>query len=185
MKPKRLIKITLLLLFVWFVAHTVYIVADGLHDDGKTADTAVILGTTVNEDGTLSERLRQRVNCGLQLYKSGRVNTLIVSGGLGKEGFYEGDKMKEYLVANGIPAGRVVVDNLGNNTRATANNVLKLKDSLGLKSIIVVSQYFHISRTKKLLRSRGFTDVSGVSPRYFEFRDVYSVMREFPAYYTQ
>ncbi|AWH84124.1 YdcF family protein [Flavobacterium album] len=185
MKLKRFIKIFLCLVIGWFLIHSACIIADGLQDEGKTADAAVILGTTVNEDGTLSERLRQRVACGLELYKAGRVKYIIVSGGLGKEGFYEGDKMKEYLVQDGVPANRIVTDNQGYNTRDTAKNVRKLKDSLKLKSLIAVSQYFHVTRTKMLLRKQGFKDVSNVSPRFFEFRDLFSIVREFPAYYTQ
>lgn len=38
------------------------------------------------------------MECGLQLYEKNRVKKIIVSGGFGKEGFYEGDKMKEYLI---------------------------------------------------------------------------------------
>ncbi|MCW4469723.1 YdcF family protein [Flavobacterium sp. MFBS3-15] len=170
---------------MWFLLHSAYIIYDGLQCSEKTADAAVILGTTVNGDGTLSERLKQRVDCGLNLYKDQRVRLLIVSGGLGKEGHYEGDKMAEYLVRNGVPIKNIVIDNRGNNTRATADNILKLQDSLQIKSIIVVSQYFHITRTKMLLRKRGFEKVAGASPRYFEFRDLFSVVREFPAYYTQ
>lgn len=165
--------------------HSVYIISDGLQDDGVTADAAVILGTTVNEDGTLSERLKQRVDRGLELYTSGKVGRIIVSGGLGKEGHYEGDKMAEYLVQNGVPMNDITIDNHGNNTRATADNVLKLKDSLNIKSVIIVSQYFHITRTKMLFRKRGFENVAGASPHYFEFRDLFSIVREFPAYYTQ
>jgi uncharacterized SAM-binding protein YcdF (DUF218 family) len=93
--------------------------------------------------------------------------------------------MKEYLVENGVPLKDIIIDNHGNNTRATAENVLKLKDSLNLKSLIVVSQYFHVTRTKMLLRKQGFESVSSVSPHYFEFRDLYSILREFPAYYMQ
>lgn len=185
MKFKRIVKIFLCLLCGWILIHSFFIVYDGLKDDDAVADAAVILGTTVNEDGTLSERLKQRIDCGLHLYKAQRVDKLIVSGGLGREGHYEGDKMAEYLVQNGVPTEDIVVDNHGNNTRATADNVLKLKDSLNIKSVIIVSQYFHITRTKMLFRKRGFENVAGASPRYFEFRDLFSIVREFPAYYTQ
>ncbi|MEP6929825.1 MAG: ElyC/SanA/YdcF family protein, partial [Flavobacterium sp.] len=75
--------------------------------------------------------------------------------------------------------------NLGNNTRATTDNTLKLRDSLHFESIIVVSQYFHVTRTKMLFRERGFKDVSSVSPNYFELKDLYSLFREFAAYYMQ
>lgn len=46
------------LIVVWFLAHTIYIVIDGLSDRQQKADIAVILGSKVNEDGTLSERLK-------------------------------------------------------------------------------------------------------------------------------
>ncbi|MGQ2982942.1 YdcF family protein [Flavobacterium sp.] len=185
MKWSRVFKILFCILTGWFLIHSVYIINDGLNDDGTIADAVVILGTTVNEDGTLSERLKQRVDRGLHLYTTQRAGLLIVSGGLGKEGHYEGDKMAEYLVQKGVPIKDIIIDNDGNNTRATADNVVKLKDSLNIKSVIIVSQYFHITRTKMLFRKRGFDHVSGASPRYFELRDLFSIIREFPAYYTQ
>ena len=172
-------------LVLWFLAHTVYIVSDGLCDSSQKADIAVIPGSKVNEDGTLSERLKQRLQSGLQLYKSKRVQKILVSGGLGKEGYYEGDKMKEFLIQKGVPDSLILVDNLGNNTRLTVENTLKIRSREKFNSIIVVSQYFHVTRTKKLFEDQGFDNVSSVSPYYFEWRDLYSMVREFPAYYTQ
>jgi vancomycin permeability regulator SanA len=182
---RKLITIILSTLLIWLLVHLAYITIDGLTDKEQKADMAVILGNKVNADGTLSERLEKRLECGLHLYKSQRVNKLLVSGGLGKEGFYEGDKMKDFLTENGIPDTSIIVDNYGNNTIATVHNTLQLKDSLHFTSLIVVSQYFHVTRTKMLFRKRGFAHVSSVSPLYFELRDIYSLVREFAAYYTQ
>ena len=145
----------------------------------------MILGNKVNKDGTLSKRLEMRLKTGVQLFKAGRVKRILVSGGLGKEGFYEGDKMKEFLVAHAVPDSVIIVDNLGNNTRATVENALALRKQIHFKSVIVVSQYFHVSRTKKLFRDKGFKNISSASPEYFEWRDIYAIIREFPAYYTQ
>jgi len=36
-------------------------------------DLAIVLVNKVNEDGTLSERLKMRLECGLALYKNGRL----------------------------------------------------------------------------------------------------------------
>ncbi|RYY18678.1 MAG: YdcF family protein [Cytophagaceae bacterium] len=160
----------------WLLAHTLYATCDGLR-----ADIGVILGNKVNEDGTLSERLTQRLACGLALYHSGRVRHLLVSGGLGKEGFYEGDKMRDYLRAQGVPDSVVTVDNQGRNTRQTVRNTLRLH----FRSMLVVSQFYHLTRTKMLFRQAGCTAVSGASPWYFEVRDAYSLLREFGAYYQE
>lgn len=170
---------------LFFLGHSLFIIADGLKDSDKNADVAVILGSKVNEDGTLSKRLEERLHCGLQLYQNKRVKKIMVSGGLGKEGFYEGDKMKAYLISNGVADTAIIVDNLGNNTLATVKNTLRLKDSLGFKRILVVSQYFHISRTKMLFKKLGFKVTGGVSPAYFEWRDLYALLREFGAYYAE
>ncbi|WP_316803827.1 YdcF family protein [Pedobacter nototheniae] len=185
MKAKKLLKTTFILLVSSFVLHIVFTVVDGLKNSKTKADAAVILGNKVNPDGTLSARLMQRMDCGLGLYKSGQVKKIIVSGGLGKEGFFEAEKMKAFLVKNGIPDSVITVDNYGDNTLKTVQNTLALKNKLHFKSLIVVSQYYHISRIKMLFRKNGFSNLGSASPRYFEWRDLYSLIREFVAYYKE
>ncbi len=182
---RRKIKLVIILFLIWFLGHSIFITIDGLIDNKKSSDVAVILGNKVNEDGSLSERLEKRLECGLQLYKNDRVKKIIVSGGLGKEGFYEGDKMKTFLVEKGVPDSLIIIDNFGNNTLATVENTIKLKKKLNFESIIVVSQYFHVTRTKMLFKKRGIKNISSASPNYFEIRDFYSILREFAAYYTE
>lgn len=178
-------KAWLCLPLLWFFGHVAFTVIDGLTDSGKTADVAVILGNKINEDGTLSERLESRLQCGLALYRHGRVRRLLVSGGLGQEGFLEGEKMKAYLLAHAVPDSLIIVDNYGNNTQATVINTLRLRDSLHYQSLLLVSQYYHLTRTKMLFRKQHFTAVSSASPHYFEARDIYSLVREFFAYYSE
>ncbi|SFW47631.1 protein SanA, affects membrane permeability for vancomycin [Cellulophaga fucicola] len=180
---KQKYKLILAILLIWFLGHIIYTTIDGLTKNENKADVAVILGNKVNEDGTLSERLEKRLECGLKLYQNGQVKKIIVSGGLDKEGFYEGDKMKEYLIKNNVPSSAVIIDNFGNNTLATVKNTIALQETLSFKSIIVVSQYFHLTRIKMLFKKQGFKNVSSASPMYFEVRDFYSLFREFVAYY--
>lgn len=182
MTRKRLKKL-ILFFFLWFTFHTVVICYDGLRNNITQADVAIVLGNKVNKDGTLSERLEKRLECGLTLYKSGLVNKLIVSGGKGKEGYYEAEKMKDYCISHGIPDSLILVDNDGYNTRATVKNTFQFlnKDS----KIIVVSQYYHVSRTKMLYKKAGIQSVQCSSPKFFELHDFYSIVREFFAFYSQ
>ena len=184
-KLKRIIKTSIILFASWIFVHSVIVTIDGFSDNGENADYAVVLGNKVNVNGTLSTRLEKRMECAVDLYKCERVKGFIVSGGLGKEGHYEGEKMKEYLITQGIPDSLIAVDNYGTNTRNTVANTLAMQDSLQFESIIVVSQYFHITRTKALFRKAGFEKVSGKSPYYFEIRDLHSLLREFVAFYMQ
>ena len=150
----KYLKFVVIFIISWFTIHTIYIIIDGLSDSGEKADIAIILGNKVNEDGTLSARLEKRLETGIELYKNYRVKKILVSGGLGKEGFYEADKMKEFLISNAIPDSVILVDNYGNNTRLTVENTLKFQQKYKFKSIIVVSQYFHVTRKKNFLKRK-------------------------------
>ena len=185
MKLKKSLKILTLFFISWFLVHSFCITIDGLSAKGCQADVAVIMGNKVNEDGTLSVRLKMRMECGLKLYQSHRVRYLIVSGGLGKEGFYEADKMKDYLIANAVPDSAIIVDNHGDNTLNTVKNSIIIAKARGFKSLVVVSQFYHLTRSKMLFRHSGFKNVCSATPKYFEPRDIFSLFREFFAYYAQ
>jgi uncharacterized SAM-binding protein YcdF (DUF218 family) len=158
------------------------IVADGLTDDIHRSDVAVVLGSKVNRDGTPSPRLQARLGRALELYKNGWTPRILVSGGTGVEGVPEGTAMKRWLVSQGVPETAILVDDQGIDTRATARNTAALMRAHNLHSAIVVSQYFHISRTKLAFAQEGLTGVGSAHPDYFEARDLYSIAREVPGY---
>jgi len=178
---KKIIKYTISFLVLWFLIQSAIIITDGLNDEMGASDIGVILGTTVNVDGSLSDRLQKRLDKGIELYKHSAIKLIVVSGGLGKEGYYEGNKMSEYLIAKGVPKGKIIIDNSGNTTMATAKNVKKMH--LKGESITVISQYFHITRTKLAFRNEGFVNVKGVHANHFEPLDFYSIFREFFGFY--
>lgn len=136
---KKTIKYLGITFLGWFLIHSAVIIVEGLKDEGRNADYAVIFGNKVNTDGSLSQHLERRLDCGLQLFKSQRVHGLIVSGGLGKEGYDEDTKMKALLIEHGVPDSVIVVDHKGDNTLKTVRNTLALKDSPHFTSLIVVS----------------------------------------------
>lgn len=179
---KHIIKKTLIVLCIIFLIHEIVIISDGLIDDkNPKSKVAVILGSKVNTDGSLSNRLKARLDRGLKLYKDSVVKEIYVSGGFGKEGYYEGTVMADYLVSEGIPKNSVKIDNNGINTRSTAVNFTK--DYPAENSAIVVSQYFHITRCKLAFKQAGINDVKGVHCDYFELKDPYSAFREFFGFY--
>lgn len=179
---KLRIKQFIILGFAIFLIHIIVISIDGLKDDKiSKVNVAVILGSKVNEDGSVSARLKARLDKGLELYRDSVVNQLYVSGGLGKEGFFEGSVMAEYLVANGVPASVIKIDNHGNNTRQSA---LNFKRDFPLENaVIVVSQYLHITRCKLAFRQVGVAKTFGSHCNFFEKRDPYSAFREFFGFY--
>jgi vancomycin permeability regulator SanA len=165
------------------MVHSLVIILDGVFSKLKKADAAVILGTIVEENGELSSFLESRVLAGLELYKTGKVNYLICSGGIGKEGYDEAAIMKAYLIKNNVPDSLIIIDNKGLNTKATAHNLIALSQQYDLKSFVMVSQYFHLSRCKLAMQKEGFRTYTAYSASYVGWRDIFSISREFFAFY--
>ncbi|MCC7432531.1 YdcF family protein [Candidatus Peregrinibacteria bacterium] len=169
---------------VWFVFHTLLITLSGLHNSQHIADVAVVLGNEVNFDGRPSDRLKARLDMAIELFDKGLVSNFIVSGGMGKEGYDEAKVMASYLVEKGVSSKSIFLDSEGINTEATANNSVKIMSANNWKSVIIVSQYFHIARVKLAFEKKGVKELYSASPSYFELRDFYSIFREFFAYYA-
>jgi vancomycin permeability regulator SanA len=160
-----------------------YLCFDGLQDKKVKSDVAIILGSKVNPDGSLSPRLAARVNKGIELYQDGMVKKIIVSSGITKEGIDEALAMKQYLLAHRIPSTDIIMDNQGYNTHATAKNSYQIMKAHGMKQAILVSQYFHITRSRLAFKQCDISPVSTAHANFFEWRDFYSIAREVFGYY--
>ena len=163
--------------------HSLYICYIGLQNNYQACYYAVVLGNKVNEDGSLSLRLKARLDKSIELYQRKFIYKIIVSGGLGKEGFYEAEKMKDYLLLNGVSDSNIIIDNYGNNTIGTCMNAKKIIQDKSQK-LMIISQYHHLFRCKTIFENEGFQKVYLASPMYFELRDIYALIREFFAYYS-
>jgi vancomycin permeability regulator SanA len=162
------------LLFAACVAVTVA----GQFDHVGKSDLGVVLGNKVERNGQPSLALKARLDETLLLYRRGLFPLVMVSGAHGKEGFDEGTVMKRYLVARGVPEAAVIADNEGENTWATAHNATALMRARGLKSALVVSQYYHTPRTRLAFSRFGVKSLYWAHARYWNWRDVYAVPRE-------
>ncbi len=153
---------------------------DGFENTDIKAEYGLILGNKVELDGRLSTRLAARTLAGSDLYQQGRVEKLIVSGGLGKEGYKEAEVMADFLLKQGVSSNDIIIDNNGYTTHLSAINAANLLtlDS----SIIAISQHYHVSRSKLALRNAGFSKVYGYYPNYYEWRDIYASSRELAAW---
>ena len=181
-RTKRLLLFTALPVLLAFTLAATLIVADGLTDDIQPADVAIVPGNTVEKDGRPSARLRARLDQTVALYRQGLFPDVIVSGGVGSEGFDEAEVMKRYLVENGVPEGRIHVDGGGATTHLTARNASRMMRENGWRSALVVTQYFHVPRTRLAVKRSGVAPVFSAHARYFELRDGYSIAREVIGY---
>lgn len=180
---KRIVLSIMILMFAWFTIHIVVITVDGLKDELRQVDVAVVLGNKVEENGAPSDRLRSRLDRTIELYQADYFNFIVVSGGIGKEGFDEAVAMKDYLVKYGIDEANIIVDNKGNNTMLTALNTKEIITEQNLSSVMVITQFYHVSRCKLAFDRAGVKEVYSAHSNYSETRDLYSLVREFFGYY--
>ncbi len=182
LKLRKPIVIGLAVFLAIYAALSLAIVVDGLTDRGGRSDVAIVLGSKVYPSGRASPSLRARLDRALDVYRTGRVRAVIVSGGTGVEGFDEAQVMKAYLMARGVPDQAILQDSAGVTTRATARNSAVLMRRHGWRTAMVVTQYFHVSRTTLALRQAGVSVNATAHARLFELRDLYSIPREVVGY---
>jgi len=169
----------------WGLAHLGAICLDGCSDDGATADLAVVLGNHVTPAGVPSRRLQLRLDRALALYRAGQVPRIVVSGGQDPGSPTEPAVMKRYLVERGVPGPAVVEDPGGVDTFHTAEFTAAYMRANGLRSVVAVSQYYHLTRTKLALRRFGVPEVHGARADLEpELREPWSLLREIVGFYV-
>ena len=180
------LKRTVALLLLWLLLHVVYITIDGCNDYTGNADVAVVLGNHVFADGSLSPWLQSRVDRAFRLYQQGKVKKIYCSGGISHNpngNYPEGDAMRSYLVTKGIPPIDVIADNKGQNTYLTARDFISWNQQTHYASVIIVSQFYHITRSKYIFRKLGFSNVFSASAKKYFLTDITGTLREVPAFY--
>lgn len=112
-------------------------------EEVNTTSVAIVFGAGLKRDGSLSDALYDRVLSGIELYRAGKVDKLLMTGDNGTRYHNEVTPMKEMAVEEGIPEEDVVLDYAGFRTY---DSCYRARDIFGVKEAIVVSQDFHLPR---------------------------------------
>ena len=128
-------------------------------------DYIIILGCSLCKDGTPTPLLKGRVDRAIefekvQFSKTGKHAKFVPSGGKGSdETISEAESMRNYLIEQGVPEKRIIMENHSKNTYQNFkySNELILKDSLGAtdKNIAFSTTNYHIFRGYILARKLG------------------------------
>jgi len=117
----------------------------------------IVLAAETTPQGRPSAVLRDRIQRGVDLYLSGKISTLVMSGQAPEPAI-----MRDYAVSLGVPEDDILLDNGGLRTYATCYNAAT---QLGLKEAIFITQPFHLPRTVFLCRALGI-DATGVAAHH-------------------
>lgn len=117
------------------------------------APVALVLGCAEKiAGGRTNLYFKRRIDAAAELYHSGKVRALIVSGDNSHKEYDEPTAMKHALERAGVPPERVYCDFAG---LRTLDSVVRANAIFGQSRFIVVSQRFHTERAVYLARSRG------------------------------
>jgi len=104
---------------------------------------AIVFGAGIYRDGTPTPVLRDRITVAADLYFSGKVKKLLMSGDNRFLDYNEPGAMRRFAMQLGVPDQDVVQDFAG---RSTYDTCYRAKYIFGLEEAIVVTQQYHLPR---------------------------------------
>lgn len=152
-------------------------------ESARPAQAALVLGAYVFPDGGVSGILRDRLETALELYRSKKVQKILVSGDHGAEDYDEVNAMRRFLERRGVPPGDIFMDHAGFDTY---DSLFRARDVFQAHSVVVVTQDFHLPRAMYIasclkLQAEGVrSDLSRYpSENYLRFRETGARIKAF------
>ena len=121
-------------------------------DQVQPTDVALILGTSRGIRGRPNQFYQARIEAAAELYRSGKVRGILVSGDNATRYYNEPVSMQKDLVLLGVPADYITLDYAGFRT---LDSMIRAKEVFGLEEVLVVSQRFQAARAIFLGRQFG------------------------------
>lgn len=123
----------------------------------------LVFGCTDRVDGRENLYFRYRIEAAVKLWQAGKIRCLIVSGDNRERYYNEPETMRRALIAQGVPAERIVKDYAG---LRTLDSVVRAKEVFDAGEVVFISQRFQNERAIYLARANGIDAVG------FNARDV-------------
>ena len=164
-KAFRVLSVVGRVLFGLFLVSFVAIqgmIMHGMQPDPEAADAEylLVLGARVNPDGQPSAALAARLDTAYDFMQEHPDITAILCGGQGgNEPCPEAEAMYDYMVAKGMDADRLLLEDESSNTIQNIENARALIGD-GHRTAVVTSDY-HLARARVLME-RGGLDACGI-----------------------
>lgn len=99
--------------------------------------------------GNINLYYKYRLDAAVNLFKSGKIEFILVSGDNSRKDYDEPSDFKNDLIKRGIPANKIVLDYAGFRT---LDSVVRAKKIFGLTEVTIISQKFHNERALYLAK---------------------------------
>jgi len=142
--------------FLIYIAYlSVRIEQQSFREEARPADVILVLGAA-EYHGRPSPVLRARLDHALALYHRGIAPRIMTTGGAGGDPvFTESTVGRSYLISKGVPSEAIIVETEGESTVHSVTLAGEILRRMGLGSVVVVSDGYHIYRVKRMLESDG------------------------------
>ncbi len=160
-KLKKVYKPTIIILFVFSLIsilwanstinkqteNKIYTETDSIPEN----NVGLLLGTSkFLRNGNSNQYFENRISATVQLYKTGKIKNIVISGDNSRKDYNEPEDMKNELIKRGIPENRIYLDFAGFRTY---DSVFRMKEIYGQNSFTIISQEFHNQRAVYIANS--------------------------------
>jgi len=131
----------------------------------------LLLGTSkYNRSGNPNLFFRYRIEAAVELYRSGKIDYLLVSGDNRTLSYNEPRDMRKALMTRGIPDSVIYLDFAG---LRTFDSVVRCNKVFGQTSFTIISQDFHLQRALYIAKSEGISAI-GFAARGVEIHSTWT-----------
>jgi len=130
-----------------------------LADQVPNAPVAIVFGAGLASKGKPSPMLAERLETAVRLYRSGKVEKILVTGANLTRSHDETKAMGQYALARGVPREMILRDDAG---FSTYDSCYRAKAVFGIERATLVTQRFHLPRALFIANSLG-VDAIGVA----------------------
>src|SRR6187549_3477138 len=129
---------------------------------------AIVFGAGLRRDGSPTAILRDRVETAADLYFSGKVEKILMSGDNRFEYYNEPESMRQYALSLGVPDAAIALDYAG---RRTYDTCYRAKAIFGASEALLVTQKFHLPRALFLCNALGLKSY-GIEANNIRYRKI-------------
>lgn len=126
------------------------------------ADVVIVLGARVYADGSVSPALEDRLYTAWQLYRSGVVTKILLSGDHRRARYDEVNAMLRWMLLRGVPTSALYLDHAGFRTLDT---MLRAARIFRVRRAFVATQEFHLARAIFLADYAGIETLGVIADR--------------------
>lgn len=149
-----------------------------IRDSGQLlgAEVGLVFGTSQHQmNGESNPFFTNRVASAKQLFKSGKVEKLVLSGSKDSIYYDEAEAMKAALIEQGIEDDVLILDKYGNRT---IESLARLRDVYGYNQCILITQEYHAYRCLFIAQKLGLDAQCFVAQTPDRKEHIWALLRE-------